>query len=153
MPTTIWFSAMSYKPQNLSVCWLEKQKEALQRTIANLQDNVRHPWMFRTVLNCFRRLFLWDFCSGKFCVLYNLQFFLLSDRCFKCRQLHKCSECTCSVVLLLSLCFSVKALKTLGNQYCNGLKTSRVQAAVYSILFLECLFICFTMDWLRRFNC
>ena len=43
----------------------------------------------------------------------------------------ECSEC--SVVLLI--CFSLKALKTHRNQYCNGLKTLRGQV-VYSFLFI-----------------
>ena len=37
--------------------------------------------------------------------------------------------------LLLVLCISVNALKTPGNQYCNGFNTRRVQA-VYSFLLI-----------------
>ena len=56
--------------------------------------------------------------------------YLLGDRDFKCCLLN---VQVVNVVVLL-LCFSVKALKTLRNQYCNGIKTPRVQD-LYSFLF------------------
>ena len=40
----------------------------------------------------------------------------------------KCTCSKCSVVLLI--CFSVRALKILRSQYCNGLKTPRVTSCV-----------------------
>ena len=71
--------------------------------------------------------------------MFNITFHLISDRDFKVFQVSatKCSEY--SVVLLfrhnlISVCYSVKALKTFRNQYYNGLKTPRVKA-VYSFLF------------------
>ena len=63
--------------------------------------NPRRSWMDRTVWYSVLRLLLWDFCSGKFCVLYNFLF-----------------QLAIVVSMILSLCFSIKALKTV----CNGLR-------------------------------
>ena len=59
-------------------------------------------------------------CRGFLPVSFVFYSTSVSDRGFKCR--------------LFTVQFSVKALKTLGNQYCNELKMPRAQA-VYSFLY------------------
>ena len=52
----------------------------------------------------------------------------------------ECSECSVNVVcsycldIILSLCFSVKALKTIGKQYCNGLRRHELKLCIASCL-------------------
>ena len=53
--------------------------------------------------------------------VFKITFHLLSDRVLA-------TECSVALLFKGNVCFFVKALKTLGNQYCNGLKTPQVQS-------------------------
>ena len=92
-------------PQNLSVC------------------NAKRSWMFIEPFDILSAAFYWGILVPASYVFY-ITCNLLSYRGLKCRLLNVAE---CSVVLLLdialSLCFSVKAPKPLGNQYCNRLIT------------------------------
>ena len=46
----------------------------------------------------------------------------------------ECSECSAVLLFRHNLCFSLKALKTLGNQHCDGLKTPQVNSSYVQLL-------------------
>ena len=123
---------MKYILQNLSVCLLKEQKEALQRT--SFQDNVGvHGW-----IGPFDIVFV-AYCCGIFVpvsFVFSITCNFFSDRGFKCRLRNVVQSYFLDIIL--TLCCSVKILKTRSNQYRNGLKTPRVQAVYIFLLRWKC---------------